>query len=207
VTVRPARVIPARRRRVRRAAVAAAALIVVATASGVAVAASSDSGPTPADQQVAGHKQDLLGQLRSQQRAADAARASGGSLTKPPPPADPPVHLDRPVHAGQILTPVQAGGAPAPFPASTLTVTSQYLDLRGATYLGIYAGSVPGSPQRPAIYVHTDAPAAGSASAGTLYPVPSTAGPAVLAAVNGNTVTYRCGPATHTFNLSTGRFS
>ncbi len=206
MTVRPARPIPARRRRVRRVAVAAAALV-VGTGGGVAVAARSASGPTPADQQVARYKQDLLGQLRSQQRAADAARASGGSLAKPPPPADPPVHLDRPVHAGQILTPVQAGGAPAPFPASTLTVTSQYLDLRGATYLGIYAGFLPGSPQRPAIYVHTDAPAARSASAGTLYPVPDTTGPAVLAAVNGNTVTYRCGSATHTFNLSTGRFS
>ncbi len=193
--------LPTRRLLVLLTVVTSAALTV---GTGVALSANPTS-----DQQSDQRKQTLAADLHTEQAQADAARAAHpvtpGHPTAPAPAG--PAVLAPPSHRGQVGTEALYGGIPLPFRASELTVNNLYLDLRGQTYLGVYAGALPADPQQGEILVHADDPVGGNPAyrAGT-FPTPQRDGAATLTSVTGALVHFRTSHHTGTFNLNTQQY-
>ena len=123
-----------------------------------------------------------------------------------PAPAGPAV-LAPPSHRGQIGTESLYGGIPLPFRASELTVSNLYLDLRGQTYLGVYAGALPADPQQGEILVHADDPVGGNpAYRAGAFPTSQRDGAVTLTSVTGALVHFRTNHHAGTFNLATQQY-
>jgi len=185
-------------------------VLTVATSAALMVGAGVALSANPtSDQHSAQHKQALAAGLQAEQAQADAARAAH-PVTPAHPTAPAPAGaavLAPPSHRGQIGTEALYGGVPLPFPASELTVSNLYLDLRGQTYLGVYAGALPTDPQQGQLLVHTDNPVGGNPAyrAGS-FPTPQRDGTAILTSVTGALVHFHTNHQTGTFNLNTQQY-
>lgn len=198
-----------------RALVLAAAVTVTAAAAAVTVTvapAEMTAHPQPAatDQQVGASKQQMIADMDAEQQRMDADRAAHPAPRQHPFAAAPssPATLPPPAHHGQVGSEQLYAGVPLPFPPSVLTVTNLYLDLRGHTYLGLYAGATPGQPQQGAIVVSADDAVGGNPAyrPGTFL-APQPDGPLTLTQVHGDQVTYRTRHHTGTFDLATHRYT
>lgn len=154
--------------------------------------------------------------------AQNAKQASMQQLALPTPPttvtplplpaggvAQVPGVLDPPPNAGRIGTPKDLGGIPQPFSAATMTVTNMYINLVGRDFLGIYAGVVPDSSGRGAIYIF-DQNADGNASTflSGLVGMPNSSGALSLSSVNLPYATVTDGQGhQHTFDLGKHAFT
>ncbi len=185
-------------------------LLTVATSAALTVGTgvALSSSPT-SDQQSDQRKQTLAADLHTEQAQADAAQAAD-PVPRPhptaPAPAGPAV-LAPPSHRGQIGTESLYGGIPLPFRASELTVSNLYLDLRGQTYLGVYAGALPADPQQGEILVHADDPVGGNpAYRAGAFPTSQRDGAVTLTSVTGALVHFRTSHHAGTFNLATQQY-
>ncbi len=188
-------------------------LLTVATSAALTVGTgvALSSSPT-SDQQSDQRKQTLAADLHTEQAQADAAQAAQAAHLVPrphptaPAPAGPAV-LAPPSHRGQIGTESLYGGIPLPFRASELTVSNLYLDLRGQTYLGVYAGALPADPQQGEILVHADDPVGGNpAYRAGAFPTSQRDGAVTLTSVTGALVHFRTSHHAGTFNLATQQY-
>lgn len=189
---------------------AAAAVTVTMAPADQPAAVTAHPQPAATDNQVGASKQQMIAAMDAEQQRMNADRAAHPTPTHHPFAAAPSAQatLPPPAHHGQIGTEQLYAGVPLPFPPSVLTVTNLYLDLRGHTYLGLYAGATPGKPQQGAIVVSADDALGGNPAyqPGT-FPAPQPDGPLTLTQIHGNQVTYRTQHHTGTFDLATHRYT
>ena len=136
--------------------------------------------------------------------APDPARP-GATRSPQPTPGTP--RLVPPEHANQIITPIEAGGIPMPFPARTYDVSTLYLGTRGTSdYLSLYAGSLLSDPSTGVLVVWWSNIEGRSVPPNGRVTLPGV-GELTLTSVSGSTVTLvDASGRPHVFALDAGGF-